>query len=33
VLVQVEVLQARSTRLADEPVALVSLRHAGQPSG
>lgn len=32
-LVQVEMMQARSTRLADEPVAPVSLRHAGQPCG
>ncbi|MFM9125481.1 MAG: response regulator transcription factor [Actinomycetota bacterium] len=30
---QVEMMQARSTRLVAEPVALVSLRHAGQPFG
>lgn len=32
-LVQVQMMRTRSTRLADEPVALISLRHAGQPFG
>ena len=32
-LVEVQMMQTRAARLADEPVALVSLRHAGQPFG
>lgn len=32
-LVQVQMMRTRTTRLATEPVALVSMRHAGQPFG
>ncbi|MGA0121554.1 MAG: response regulator transcription factor [Gaiellales bacterium] len=32
-LVQVQMMQTRSSRLADLPVALISLRHVGQPFG
>lgn len=32
-LVQVQMMQTRSTRLAAEPVALISLRYAGRPFG